>query len=225
MLHYPGSPRSLDKFKTWVQDLQGSSTKSKARIQDPQDPLTKSKARSQDPQDPSAKSPARIQDPRDPSTMPEIPQYVLPLTISWCPQYVLPHAPPPAQPAGERFVESAVNSTLPTLEPWPGAHEFHVTVRTPPPALYGRQQPCVFVPDTNKLYVDMNIAVTFAFRVSEGTDTSRLRVSALPVYPDMQHVNTPVRRCPTHRQPELDCNIGAGAFIDHVIRAEHDEAV
>ncbi|XP_043190374.1 cellular tumor antigen p53-like isoform X2 [Amphibalanus amphitrite] len=142
-------------------------------------------------------------------------------------EYVLPHAPPPqpVQPAGDRFVESAVNNTLPALEPWPGQHRFRVSVRTPPPAQHGRQPPYVFDRETNKLYVDMIIAVTFAFRVAEGTDTTRLRVSALPVYPDMHHVNTPVRRCPTHRLPELECNNGAGSFIDHVIRAEHDDAV
>ena len=143
-------------------------------------------------------------------------------------ELVLPQQPvaQPVQPTGDRFVESAVNNTLPALEPWPGVHGFRVTVCTrPTPAQHGRQQPYVFNSDTNKLYVDMNIAVTFAFRVSGGADRSRLRVSALPVYPDMQHVNTPVRRCITHRQPELECNAGAGAFLDHVIRAEHDDAV
>ena len=38
-------------------------------------------------------------------------------------------------------------------------------------------------------------------------------------------MTTAVRRCPTHRQQQLNCNVGAKAFLDHVIRAEHDEAV
>ena len=148
-------------------------------------------------------------------------------------QCALPHAPPPVpapvaspvQPPGDRLFESAINNAIPALEAWAGVHGFRVTVSTPPGAQSVRQQPYVFDAEANKLYVDMCIPVMFAFRVSDGTDTSRLRVSALPVYPDMHHVNTPVRRCPTHRQPEMDCNAGAEGHVDHVIRAEHQHAV
>ena len=46
-----------------------------------------------------------------------------------------------------------------------------------------------------------------------------------------KNANTLVRHCATHGQPELNCNAvergnaGAGASIDHAIRAEHDEAM
>lgn len=130
----------------------------------------------------------------------------------------------PVQPRGDSFAEWVVQNKITTLEAWSGRHEFRATVRTPPPAQHGRQQPYVFDAEASKLYVDMNIPVTFTFRVADGVDTSHLRVSALPVYPDMHHVNTPVRRCPTHRQPELEVNADAKGHIDHVIRALHDEA-
>ncbi|XP_037082726.1 cellular tumor antigen p53-like [Pollicipes pollicipes] len=147
------------------------------------------------------------------------------------PRYVLPHpSPPPApvtspvQPSGDRFVESAVNNAIPALENWPGQYDFHVTVRTPPPAQHGRQQPYVYDTETNKLYVDMMIAVPFGFSVADGVDTSQLSISALPVYPEMHHVNNPVRRCPTHRQPDDEHNAEAGGHVDHVIRAVHQSA-
>ena len=85
-------------------------------------------------------SAVRHQHQQQPSLSPPPPQPSPPLQPSPLspPQQLQPS---PHAAAGDRFVESSVSSTQPALEAWPGRHGFGVTVRTPPPAAHGRQQP------------------------------------------------------------------------------------
>lgn len=141
------------------------------------------------------------------------------------PQYILPHpapVPSPVRPQGDQFVTSAVNSSIPALEEWPGQLQFKVNVRLP--KITGRMIPAAYDSETRKLYVDLSMAVPFGFRIKEGYDTSQLRLRALPVYPEVHHVNTPVRRCPSHRERSHESNVNAGDHIEWVIRADNCNA-
>ena len=111
---------------------------------------------------------------------------------------------------------------MPVVDGWPGAHQFQVTVRPRPAEQVGRQLPYVFSAAAAKLYTDMMVAVPFSFTYVNVTDPSALRIRALPIYKESHHIQTPVRRCVVHREPQDPSN-GAGNVM-HVVRADHHSA-
>lgn len=115
-------------------------------------------------------------------------------------------------------------NSMPVVDGWQGAHRFQVTVRPRPAAVAGRQLPYVFSAGAAKLYTDMMVAVPFSFTYSGVTDPSALRIRALPIYKESHHIQTPVRRCAIHREPEDPSNAGGMHQVLHVARAEHPRA-
>ncbi|KAF0304537.1 Cellular tumor antigen p53 [Amphibalanus amphitrite] len=127
----------------------------------------------------------------------------------------------PAPPAQKQVSVQPVANSVPVLDGWPGVHQFQVTVRRRPEQA-GRQLPYVYSADGAKLYTDMMVAVPFSFTYSGVADPSALRIRALPIYRESHHIQTPVRRCAIHREPQDPSN-DTGHMM-HVVRADHHHA-
>ena len=102
---------------------------------------------------------------------------------------------------------------------WPGQHAFRVTVYQRRGAPASRQPPYAYSSTYGKLYTDMMAAVPFQFSYSS-LDPSKLEIRAQPVYLEAQHAQTPVRRCPNHRDASHPSNMHS-QHVRHVLRTEH----
>ena len=60
----------------------------------------------------------------------------------------------------------------------------------------------------------------FRFRTSVSPPSGTV-LRAMPIYVRPQHVQEPVKRCPTHATKTAPDNVGAAAPADHLIRCDH----